>query len=97
MLSVARYISPAAASAAFSQAVEGSLAAPGGDGQLVSGLGQQAFIGSSRQGDETHVGGGALFNDLIITATLQAFPPTQENKNKVIEIIRQQAAADQGR
>jgi hypothetical protein len=33
---------------------------------IVSGLGEEAFIGTSAQGDETHLGGGALYDDLIV-------------------------------
>jgi hypothetical protein len=33
---------------------------------IVSGLGEEAFIGPSAQGDETHLGGGALYDDLIV-------------------------------
>jgi hypothetical protein len=61
----------------------------------VSDLGQRAFIGVATQGDETHVGGGGLYGDLIVTVTLQAYDGTKENRAKVATIIRKQAAAEQ--
>ena len=91
--SVAQYQSSEGASSVFQEAVEGSLEAPGGEGETVSGLGEKAFIGTSAQGDETHVGGGALYGDLIVNVTLQGFDGTDENKAKVTELIRTQAAA----
>src|SRR4051794_27666482 len=80
------------ASSAFQQAVQVSLKAPGGGGETVPGLGEEAFIGTSAQGGETHVGGGALYGDLIVNATLQGYDGTEENKAKVTELIRRQAA-----
>ncbi|MDX6380985.1 MAG: hypothetical protein QOI57_2009, partial [Rubrobacteraceae bacterium] len=93
VISVAQYQSSEDASSAFQQAVQGSLKAPGGGGETVSGLGEEAFIGTSAQGGETHVGGGALYGDLIVNATLQGYDGTEENKAKVTELIRRQAAA----
>jgi hypothetical protein len=61
----------------------------------VSNLGDGAFIGVVTQGDETHVGGGALYGDLIVTATLQGYDGTDENKAKVIELLRKQGDAAQ--
>jgi hypothetical protein len=94
-MSVAQYADNATAAAAFAQAVQASIDAPGGNGELISGVGDQAFIGSSGQAGETHVGGGALFGDLIVTATLQAFPATDENRARVIELLRRQGAQAQ--
>ena len=58
-------------------------------------LGDGAFNRVVTQGDETHVGGGALYGDLIVTATLQDYDGTDENKAKVIELLRKQADAAQ--
>ena len=66
---------------------------PGAKGEPVSDLGQRAFIGVATQGDETHVGGGALYGDLIVTVTLQGCDGTPENRAKVTALIRNQAAA----
>jgi hypothetical protein len=93
VVSVAQYPSSEDASSTYQEAVQGSLGAPGGAGESVSGLGEEAFIGVSAQGDETHVGGGALYGDLIVNVTLQGYDGTNEDKAKVTELIRMQAAA----
>jgi hypothetical protein len=93
VISVARYQSSEDASSTFQEAVQGSLEAPGGEGETVSDLGEKAFIGTSAQGNETHVGGGALYGELIVNVTLQGYDGTNENKAKVTELIRMQAAA----
>ena len=93
VISVAQYQSSEEASSAYQKAVQGSKEAPGGEGETVSDLGEEAFIGVSAQGNETHVGGGALFGDLIVNVTLQGYDGTNENKAKVTELIGMQAAA----
>jgi hypothetical protein len=93
VISVAHYQSSEDASSAFQEAVEGSLEAPGGEGETVSDLGEKAFIGTSARGGETHVGGGALYGELIVIVTLQGYDGTNKNKAKVTELIRMQAAA----
>jgi len=95
VISVAQYQSPEDASSTYREAVQGSLEAPGGAGESVSGLGEEAFIGTSAQGDETHVGGGALYGELIVNVTLQGYDGTNDDKAKVAELIRMQAAAAQ--
>ena len=92
VISVAQYQSSEDASSTFQEAVRGSLEAPGGEGETVSDLGEKAFIGTSAQGNETHVGGGALYGELIVNVTLQDYDGTNENKAKVTELIRMQAA-----
>jgi hypothetical protein len=92
VISVAHYQSSEDASSAFQDAVEGSLEAPGGEGETVSDLGEKAFIGTSARGGETHVGGGALYGELIVIVTLQGYDGTNQNKAKVTELIRMQAA-----
>jgi hypothetical protein len=93
VISVALYQSIQDASSAYLAAVQGSLAAPGGAGEALSNLGEQAFIGVSAQGDETHVGAGALYGDLIVNVTLQGYDGTTENRARVTELIRMEAAA----
>ena len=93
VISVDQYQSSEDASSVFQQAVQGSREAPGGAGETVSGLGEEAFIGTSAQGGETHVGGGARYGDLIVNVTLQGYEGTNEYKAKVTELIRMQAAA----
>ena len=93
VISVAQYQSARDASSAYMAAVQGSLAAPGGAGEAVSNLGEQAFIGVSAQGDETHVGAGALYGDLIVNVTLQGYAGAPENRASVTALIRMEAAA----
>jgi hypothetical protein len=93
VISVDQYQSPQDASSAYQQAFQLSQKVPGAKGEPVSDLGERAFIGVATQGNETHVGGGALYGDLIVTVTLQSYDGTKENGAKVRAIIRRQAAA----
>jgi hypothetical protein len=93
VISVAQYQSAQDASSAYQAAVQGSLAAPGGAGEALANLGEQAFIGVSAQGDETHVGAGALYGDLIVIVTLQGYDGTPENRATVTALVRMEAAA----
>jgi hypothetical protein len=93
VISVDQYQTPQGASSAYQQAFQASQEVPGAKGEPVSDLGQRAFIGVATQGNETHVGGGALYGDRIVTVTLQGYDGTQENRAKVIALIRKQAAA----
>jgi hypothetical protein len=95
VLSVDRYRNAADAATAFQDAVRASQAVPGVAATPVPDLGDGALIGIVTQGDETHVGGGARFGDLIVNATLQAFAGTDANKAIVAELLRRQA--DQAR
>jgi membrane protease YdiL (CAAX protease family) len=93
VISVDQYPSPQDASAAYQQAFQLSQEVPGAKGEPVSDLGQRAFIGVATQANETHVGGGALYGDRIVTVTLQAYDGRRENRAKVTALIRKQAAA----
>jgi hypothetical protein len=92
VLSVDQYRSADDAATAFEEAFRQSQEVPGTTSEAVSDLGEAALIGVVIQGDETHVGGGALFGDLIVNATLQAYEGTDANKETVAELIRRQAA-----
>jgi hypothetical protein len=91
VLSVDRYERVDDASTAFQDAFRASQEVPGVEAEAVSDLGDAALIGIITQGDETHVGGGALFGDLIVNATLQAFEGTDANKAIVAALIQRQA------
>ncbi len=91
VLSVDHYRSAGDASAAFGEAFRLSQEVPGVTTEAVEHLGEAALIGIVTQGEETHVGGGALFGPLIVNATLQAFEGTDANKDIVAELIRTQA------
>jgi hypothetical protein len=93
VISVAQYPSSEDASSTYQEAVQASKEVPGGEGENVPDLGEQAFIGVSTQGNETHVGGGALYGDLIVNVTLQGYEGTSENKAKVTHLIRMQAVS----
>src|SRR4051812_16076912 len=90
--SVDQYDSATDASATFQEAAEMSRDVPGVEGENVPDLGDGAFIGVVTQGDETHVGGGAVFGDLIVNATLQNYEASDANKAIVTELIRRLAA-----
>jgi hypothetical protein len=92
VLSVDQYRSADDAARAFEEAFRASQEVPGTTSEAVSDLGEAALIGVVTQGDETHVGGGALFGDLIVNATLQAYEATDANKETVAELIRRLAA-----
>ena len=93
VISVAQYQGPQDASSTYQVAVQASLAAPGGAGEALANLGEQAFIGVSAQGDESHVGAGALYGDLIVNVTLQGYDGTTENRARVTELVRIEAVA----
>jgi hypothetical protein len=91
VLSVDQYRGADDAARAFEEAFQASQAVPGTTAEAVSELGEAALIGVVTQGDETHVGGGALFGDLIVNATLQAYEATDPNRATIAELIRRQA------
>jgi hypothetical protein len=91
VISVDQYKNSEEASSAYQEASQMSQEVPGVTGsETVPDLGDGAFIGVVTQGDETHVGGGALYGELIVTATLQGYEGTEENKDKVIELLNEQ-------
>jgi hypothetical protein len=91
VVSVDQYRSAADASRFFNEALEASQDVPGVKTETVPDLGDAALIGVVTQGDETHVGGGALVGNLIVNATLQAFDGTDDNKARVAALMRKQA------
>jgi hypothetical protein len=93
VISVDQYPSPQDAESAYQQAFQLSQEVPGAKGEPVADLGQRAFIGVATQGNETHVGGGALYGDRIVTVTLQGYDGTKENRAKVMALLRKQAGA----
>lgn len=93
VISVDKYASVQDALSAYETAFQASQQVPGVKGNPVSELGQRAFIGVVTQGKETHVGGGALYGDLIVMVTLQGYDGTKQNIANVEALIRKQAAA----
>jgi hypothetical protein len=91
VLSVDQYRGADDASSAFQEALRITQEVPGIKAEAVADLGDAALIGIATQGDVTNIGGGALFGDLIVIATLQAFEGTDTDKAAVAELIRRQA------
>jgi hypothetical protein len=51
-------------------------------------LGDQSFAGTVTQGDETHVGLGALSGKLIVGATIAGYDATPDNIAGLIALAR---------
>jgi hypothetical protein len=86
-LSVDEYASADDAAAAFQTAVRASEAAPGFKLASAPNLGQEAFAGSSKVGDEMHFGLGVRDGRLIVSAThAGAIPVTQGNSTSMINL-----------
>jgi hypothetical protein len=94
-ISVDRYPTAADASAAYQQAVSGSQAAPGFSLLPAPDLGEQAYAGTSTNGEETHVGLGSLNGELIVAATIAGFDATSDNIAKLIGLAREEQNAAQ--
>ena len=92
-ITVDQYASPTDASSAYQEAVQKSKIVPGFKPVSASDLGQNAFIGTVTQGDETHIGLGTLQGTLIIGATLVGYDPTPDNIAKLVSVTREEEAA----
>ena len=93
-ITVDRYGSASDAAAAYQEALAKSKAAPGfGPISIQLNVGEQAFAGTSSQGDETHLGLGALDGELIVGATLASFDATPDNLINLIGLARAEDAA----
>jgi len=93
-ITVDRYGSASDAAAAYQEALAKSKAAPGfGPISIQPNVGGQAFAGTSSQGDETHLGLGALDGELIVGATLAGFDATPDNLINLIGLARAEDAA----
>jgi hypothetical protein len=74
-ITVDQYVSSSDASSAYQEAVQKSKNVPGFKPVSAPNLGQNAFIGTVTQGEETHIGLGALDGTLIVGATLVGYDP----------------------
>jgi hypothetical protein len=92
-ITVDQYASPTDASSAYQEAVQKSKIVPGFKPVFASDLGQNAFIGTVTQGDETHIGLGMLQGTLIVGATLVGYDPTPDNIAKLVSVTREEEAA----
>jgi hypothetical protein len=91
-ISVDQYASANDASSAYQEAVQKSKTVPGFKPVSASNLGQNAFIGTVTQGEETHIGLGTLHGTLIVGATLVGYDPTQGNIAKLLSLTREEEA-----
>jgi hypothetical protein len=92
-ITVDQYMSSSDASSAYQEAVQKSKTVPGFKPVSASNLGQNAFIGTVTQGEETHIGLGALHGTLIVAATLAGYDPTSGNIAKLLSLTREEEAA----
>jgi hypothetical protein len=92
-ITVDQYVSSSDASSAYQEAVQKSKTVPGFKPVSAPNLGQNAFIGTVTQGEETHIGLGALDGTLIVGATLVGYDPTSGNVAKLISLTREEQAA----
>src|SRR6267378_3446794 len=92
-ITVDQYASPTDASSAYQEAVQKSKIVPGFKPVSASDLGQNTFIGTVTQGDETHIGLGTLQGALIVGATLVGYDPTPDNIAKLVSVTRKEEAA----
>ena len=91
-ITVDQYASPTDASSAYQEAVQKSKIVPGFKPVSAPDLGQNAFIGTVTQGDETHIGLGTLQGTLIVGATLVGYDPTPDNIAKLVSVTREEEA-----
>jgi hypothetical protein len=92
-ISVDRYASSSEASSAYQEAVQKSKIVPAFKPVSAPNLGQNAFIGTVTQGEETHIGLGALHATLIVGATLVGYDPASGNIAKLLSLTREEEAA----
>jgi hypothetical protein len=89
-ITVDQYASSSEASSAYQEAVQKSKIVPGFKPLSAPKLGENAFIGTVTQGEETHIGLGALHGTLIVGATLVGYDPTPGNIAKLISLAREE-------
>ena len=89
-ITVDQYPTATDASSAYREAVEKSKTVPGFKSLPAENLGENAFIGTVTQGEETHIGLGALHGVLIVGATLAGYDPTPQNTAKLISLTREE-------
>ncbi|MDV7351800.1 hypothetical protein R4282_02065 [Rhodococcus oxybenzonivorans] len=88
-VSVDQYSSPDSASTAFEQAIDKSEVVQGFVAlSTPSGVGEKAFAGTVTQGEETHIGYGALAGEYVIGVTSAGYPANAENFGKLTDLTR---------
>ena len=92
-ISVDQYASSSDASSAYQEAVQKSKVVPAFKSLPLGNLGHNAFIGTVTQGDETHIGLGALHDTIIVGATLAGYDSKPKNIAKLISLTREEETA----
>ena len=92
-ITVDQYVSSSEASSAYEEAVQKSRTVPGFKPVAAPDLGANAFVGTVTQGEETHIGLGALHGTLIVGTTLAGYEPTSDNIAKLLSLTREEEAA----
>jgi hypothetical protein len=94
-ITVDEYASASDASLAYEEAVQKSKIVPGFKPISAPNLGEHGFIGTVTQGEETHIGLGALNGTLIVGVTLAGYEPASDNTAKLISLAQKEEAAAQ--
>jgi hypothetical protein len=89
-ISVDRYPTAREAAYAYQQAVAGSQIAPGFSLLPAPDLGQEAYAGTSSNGEETHVGLGVVDDELIVAVTIAGFDAGAGNIAKLVALAGQE-------
>lgn len=92
-ISVDQYVSSSDASSAYEEAVRKSKAVPGFTPISAPNLGENAFMATVTQAEETHIGLGALHGTLIVGVTLVGYHPTPGTITKLASLAREEEAA----
>ena len=92
-ITVDQYPTATDASTAYRKAVEKSKTVPGFRTMTAKNLDQNTFIGTVTQGEETHIGLGALHGTIIVAATLAGYDPKPKNIAKLISLTREEESA----
>jgi hypothetical protein len=92
-ITVDRYGTSSDALSAYQEAVQKSKVVPGFKPLSAANLGQNAFIGTVTQGEETHVGLGALHGALIVGVTLAGYDPTPDKIANLTSLTREEESA----
>jgi hypothetical protein len=88
-VSVDRYPGPDSASAAFEQAIDASEVVPGfAPLPAPADVGDKAFAGVVTQGDDTHIGFGALAGGQVVGVTAAGYPAAPQNIGRLTELMR---------
>lgn len=89
-ITVDQYPTASDASSAYREAVAKSKTVAGFKPVHAENVGQNTFVGTVTQGEETHIGLGALHGTLIVGVTLAGYDPTPETTARLISVTREE-------